>query len=354
MRVIGPSRVQRGVTLVELMVALVMGLVLLAGVATVFLANKETYRVQEAVARGQENGRFALSVVTKALRQSSYGGCSSLRGALPINRVSNPAAGSEFSRFDRVVFGYRISSGGAWSPAKDARFNSLGLAFANDSDVIIVRQMPGVENRVTGQAASTAPISFSGCTDLQVGNIALVSDCAAAAVFNVTAVANPTACDDPAKTGTITHGVDIGKQFPSAGQPAEVQRIENVAYFVATSTNGRPALFRWNGIDAAAEELVEGVERLRVLFGLDTSNPPDGAVDLYRDPGKMATDDWARVLNVRVTLVTTSSEQGVTGGAQSYVIDVKDSSVFTLTADTTDTRLRQVYSATVTVRNRQS
>jgi type IV pilus assembly protein PilW len=345
MRVIRPGRAQRGVTLVELLVSLVMGLVLLAGVATVFLANKETFRVQEAVASGQENGRFALSVITRDLRSSGHWGCNSVRGTLPIDRVATPA-NSQFGSFDRAVFAYRVDSGGAWTPPRDVQFTSGSPPVpVNDSDVIVIRALRGVEVRVTGQTAATAPISFRGCTDLQTGHTALVSDCTASAVFNVTNVT--ASCN-----GTIVHGVDLGKQFPSAGQPAEVQRIENVAYFVATSANGRPALFRWNGV-GAAEELVEGIERLRVRFGVDTSAPGDGAVDAYLDPSD-ASIDWDRVMNVRVTLVTTSSEQGITGGAQSYLMEVRGSSVFSRTAPTTDTRLRQVYSETVAVRNRQS
>ena len=51
---------QRGLSLVELMVAIVLGLILVAAVIELFVNNRQVYRVQEAKARMQEDGRFAL------------------------------------------------------------------------------------------------------------------------------------------------------------------------------------------------------------------------------------------------------------------------------------------------------
>ena len=58
---------QSGLTLVEIMVALVVGAVLLTGVAQIYAGSKATYRLQDSLARLQENGRFALSFLTLSL-----------------------------------------------------------------------------------------------------------------------------------------------------------------------------------------------------------------------------------------------------------------------------------------------
>lgn len=63
---------QRGLTLVELMVALVLGLFLLAVVGTLFLGSKQTYRTQENLARMQENGRFVLDLLGRNVREAGY------------------------------------------------------------------------------------------------------------------------------------------------------------------------------------------------------------------------------------------------------------------------------------------
>lgn len=66
-----PTR-QNGFSLIELMIAMVLGLVLIAGVVNVFLASSQTYRLQEAMFRVQESGRFALDFMLRDLRDSGF------------------------------------------------------------------------------------------------------------------------------------------------------------------------------------------------------------------------------------------------------------------------------------------
>ena len=63
---------QRGFTLVELMVALVIGLIILLGVAKIFSANRLTYSVLEATGRLQENGQYAMSFISQQMRRTGY------------------------------------------------------------------------------------------------------------------------------------------------------------------------------------------------------------------------------------------------------------------------------------------
>ncbi len=63
---------QSGLTLIEIMVALLIGAFLLAGVIQIFIANKQTYRVQENLSRMQENGRFALDYISRYIRTAGY------------------------------------------------------------------------------------------------------------------------------------------------------------------------------------------------------------------------------------------------------------------------------------------
>jgi type IV pilus assembly protein PilW len=66
---------QRGLSLIELMVALAIGAFLVLGVVTVFLANKDSARLENSLARLQENGRFALDLMREDLHRSQYLGC---------------------------------------------------------------------------------------------------------------------------------------------------------------------------------------------------------------------------------------------------------------------------------------
>lgn len=64
----------RGVGLVELMVSLLLGALLTAGIVALFNANRQTFRLQDNVTRTQENGSFALDFLTEDLRMAGYPG----------------------------------------------------------------------------------------------------------------------------------------------------------------------------------------------------------------------------------------------------------------------------------------
>lgn len=66
-----PAR-QRGLTVVELLVALVLSLLLMTGIIQVFLASKQTYATNEAMSVLQENGRFALEFIARSVRMGGY------------------------------------------------------------------------------------------------------------------------------------------------------------------------------------------------------------------------------------------------------------------------------------------
>ena len=55
----------RGFSLVELMVALVITLILTAGIAQIFLGSKKSFVIQETLGRMQENGRYAIETITE-------------------------------------------------------------------------------------------------------------------------------------------------------------------------------------------------------------------------------------------------------------------------------------------------
>ncbi len=63
---------QAGLSIVELLVALVISMLLMTGVVQVFFASKQTYASNEAASRLQENGRFALEFIAQNARHAGY------------------------------------------------------------------------------------------------------------------------------------------------------------------------------------------------------------------------------------------------------------------------------------------
>lgn len=106
-------RKQAGIGLVEIMVALVIGLVLMAGVFQIFQSNRTTYRVAEAMARVQENGRYAMMFLSRDLRMAGYSGCSK---ELPLESTLKNQTNYEFD-FNTYLTGHTDkNNNGNWSP----------------------------------------------------------------------------------------------------------------------------------------------------------------------------------------------------------------------------------------------
>ncbi|MCP5158557.1 MAG: PilW family protein [Gammaproteobacteria bacterium] len=66
------ARLQRGLTLVEILVSLVISLFLVAGVIQLFIGTRQTYQGHDALSRIQENGRFALERMAWDIRMAGY------------------------------------------------------------------------------------------------------------------------------------------------------------------------------------------------------------------------------------------------------------------------------------------
>lgn len=63
---------QKGLTLIELLISLLISAVLMFGVGTVYVSSKRGYNIQDSLARQQENSRFSLDILTRDLRMAGY------------------------------------------------------------------------------------------------------------------------------------------------------------------------------------------------------------------------------------------------------------------------------------------
>ncbi len=69
---LAPCKTQRGITLIELMIAITLGLLLMVVISNLFLGSKQSYRSQDNLARLNENGRFAIELLEKNIREASF------------------------------------------------------------------------------------------------------------------------------------------------------------------------------------------------------------------------------------------------------------------------------------------
>ena len=366
---------QHGFTLTELLVALVLGAFLISGVLSVFLGGLQTFRMTDSLSRIQESGRFALEIMRRDLRQAGYYGClQSLapevpRAAGPLNsglirNTLNPAPSGgvdsiayEFD-FSNDILGYESTAAEADSVGSSSDWSILSTSFASPAgvtatgelpatglivnplqgrDIIVVSRAMGVGVAVNAHATSAAALELDTADHgFEASDVALVTDCNSAAVFQITGVSGVDLSHDASGASPGNYTAELGRSFSGA----EVMEVSRIAYYVANSpVTGRPALYRNN------EEIAENVERLQLRYGEDISN--DRRVDEYREAD--AVDVWDNVLAVRIDLLISSGEEdNLTEAPASVAMSGEDPAV-ELAADN---RLYRAFSATVGIRNR--
>lgn len=323
-----PRRLAAGLTLVEIMVALVLGAILLLGVMQIYLGTKTGYRTQEALSRLQENGRFAVEFLSRDLRMAGEsGGCRNL-GEVEPNIIAN---GVSFD-FGSSGYVYGHEAGSGWT-------NPTSHTRVGNSDVLIVRRSSVVQTQLTGNmGAVNANIQITANPQgFEAGDVLIISDCEAADIFKATNVSS-------GGTVTIAHSQSNNSaNFLSKAYDTEanLMRFEEKTYFIGENADGHPALFRLE-LDGTVTELVEGVEDMQVSYGLDNSG--DRRVDVYESADTMSAADWSQVMAIRVDLLMRTREE-VSPEETAYRYNS------TTVNNPGDLRLRRWFSTTVTLRN---
>ena len=192
------QHMQRGFSIVELMVAVTLSMILMAGVLSIFASSKVTYLSNEKVARLQENGRMALDLIVRDIRASGYMGCAK---AVPFNTTLNTPTALRWD-YSRPMQGFESTGPGSWSPALTTAVIPAAQAAQDGSDAILLRvsQREGTSQRVTNNLASaTADPQVAAAV---ANGIMMITDCNASTVFQVTgfAAAGGSAC------GRWSHG----------------------------------------------------------------------------------------------------------------------------------------------------
>lgn len=340
-----PGRqLRRGMTLVEMMVAIVIGMFLVAVMGTMYAGTRSTYTAQESTSRLQENGRFAVDTIARDLRMSGFRGCLGLARTTPVTNTLNTPTALLYD-FAAPAWGSR-NLGGNWNPALTAPI--LGLSPLAAGDVLVVRRPTGTGWSLTAQAASaTSPLTITPTTQVTQGDVLLAADCAGAVILQATnATPGPSGSIDHATGGGGTPGLatnDLGRVLSN---DAVVWRMQTIIYYLAPSVrrSGETALwsYTWPTYDGSANsvELVTGIERMRVTFGVDT----DGDFAADRQQAAWQVADWTQVVSARVDLLLAGNAANSATQPQPYVWG--DSTIVP-----TDKKLRTTMSFAVSLRN---
>jgi type IV pilus assembly protein PilW len=349
-------------TLIELLVALALSLVVLTGALGVVQDASGNFAVARELAALQENASTALRLLTADLRLAGHTGC-----GLRPPRLAN-AIRSTFQHWYLQPPGLQGFDSTEGRGALPAEFRAAARAA---TDALIVRR--GESSRLQLQSpfahdTTSARLFLNGNHDWRAGQPLLLAatDCSQIALFqhssshgavntlshDVDSTVQPGNCS-PRLGGNFNCASLTGAETLAFPAGSRLLSLQSAAYYVGHSPSEPtlPSLFRerllLNATQrrpyTAAEELVQGVENLQLLYGVDLQGQ-DGSVDRYLRAGDPALD-WQRVLSVRVTLRVRSLRPVLpTAAAFERIEDVPGT-------DGSDRYLRYTLGTTVRVRN---
>ena len=318
----------QGMTLIELMIGLVISIILLAGVAEIFLGSKQTYRYQEGMARLQENGRYTLDTLSAKIRMAGYRGCYSSNATDQVNTVNG--GGDVDYDFTTPIISWQANFS-SYEANKDG--TSYGAEVPNDvraligstpggtsySDILV---FTGADNSgirlATSMPSSSAVIKLLSHSPevLFDDDILMISDCEKSAIFQATNVTYPGGganinvvhnTGGSSSPGNSTKDLTSGSS--SFDTDASVFKLAKIYYFIAPSAinnnQGDTIMALWRKYNSSdPEEMVAGISNLQIVLGEDVDG--DKSADRY---GNANLVDFENVVSVRLKIDSDTVER---------------------------------------------
>ncbi|MGP9833709.1 PilW family protein [Marinobacter sp. NSM] len=361
---------QAGLTLVELLIASVLGLLLTLGVAQLFVSGSDTFRLAESIGRMQESGRLAQDILGRSVRSTDYWGCLS---ADRIRSVVDENHGS----YDPDLHNF-VDPQGIQFDIGD------GTTAATGTVLIQLKGMRSVALPVDTSAGGTNGAPISGRTiplqslsagQVNQGGFAMLSDCDDAIVFRVSDIDLANNTVDLAATITDSGGNAVVPGNEAAGScsdsslpncfPATLAGGElftgYVERYYIRDDNGRRSLV-FDGFGPTGvinrQEIVTDVIDMQVQVG---SGPRgDNVINNWQtvNAGNLTTvndKSVAYVKAVRISLLVRSQEDGVAGSLQNVCYPAWSNCTAGnnwTPANTADRHYYRVYTSTYSIRNR--
>lgn len=276
---------QTGISLVELMIAMTLGLLVIGAMTSVFINNSQSRRELDKAAQQLENGRYAVQILRDEISMAGYYDAIAHIANIPPSTTASPCS----------------TAVTVWKSSMDVAVEGVN----SGSFACVTTARPGT-GMLFVQRASTAPTD----PGLLKANVAYLQVSLCGDEY-VSAVA-----DKPFRVKLGTDPFDLQKIDCSAANRAPIRQYIRRMFFIDQNNvagDGVPTLKRADfrpealgGTNPDIQALVEGIEDLHFEYAVDTSG--DGSPDVFTDtpadiPTATPTNQIFNVVGVRVWLI---------------------------------------------------
>lgn len=313
-----PMGKHNGFSLVEIMIALFLSSLLIAGILQIFLSNKQTYNTASELSQLQENARFAMIFISKAIRGADNWGCMEDRSKVIGTSYPNGVTGTDGASDNAPDTLTVAGAYGVPEPVILASGNDIGVndatGFKTDQDILI--------------------------NNCQYAEITTVNKQVSATQLQTKTALNRTYSTDASIQGIQTATYSIS-YLTDSGDLCTTQ---------AWSSTCTPNLMLDDDGDGKnLVPLISGVENIQFKFGEDTDG--DQVANYYVDADEVV--NMNRVISVKVSiLMATQEEVASKPGSYVFLYNKQGTSDSEQTITASDNRIRRVFNATYALRNR--
>lgn len=280
------KHIQRGYTLIELMVANGLGIMLITGVVQVFTSNSQSIRVVDASARVQETGRIALDMMTKDIRMADYWGCAATGDIL--NHLDTADAD-----YDPAI--HNPTSAAGLAGQNDVSSITMGnpvspISVLDGTDTITFKgasPLNGVkiETPYMNVAAATIHVDVGAGASLPKGMVLLITNCSGGDFFSNTSMNTASGGNLIHATGNLPAAGHVDNSIKNLSQTysddAVISSPYTKTYFVGTGSAGGTSLYRYQPELGRTDEIIPNVTDMQLVYGDDTNS--SGSVDRFAD-----------------------------------------------------------------------
>lgn len=327
---------QAGLTLVELMIAMLLGLLIIGGAVSLLLSNKKAYSANSALGQVQDNVRVAFELMARDIRQTGLTGCGNAGrvGNVLKNGPNGGGTVAWYADIANAVVGY---DGGTTDPAVTSGTATAQRLSTTSSLQLVGSDGVGVTVATNTPTASPPSMTINeSSTNLQTGDLAVICDPDHAAILQISQVTKGASISlaydaNAGSPGNCSSALGFPTQCTGGGnaytyQPnAQVGKLYAADWYVGYNPLGGTSLYRKTLVNVSgvptpqAQEMVRGVTDMQIAYNMpqDATYGTTFVSAATVGTGALA---WSKVAAAQVTLKMASSDQRASSKAQPITI----------------------------------
>jgi len=371
-RLVCPNRNKLlGVGLIEIMVAMAIGLFLMGGLLKIYVNSSRTNDSAENVARMQENLRFAAEAITADIRMAGFMPCKQTDKTVNVLNATTAVGGDFFTDGINGYDGDNTDDDTGTSDRGAVAIAALGAPFTNQvvgTDVVTILRAGNDSFDIVSHVPTSAQFKVGALSTLSKGDIVMVCDLVQSSILQITNTnsSNVTMVHNTGGAGISPGNCTKGLGYPkdcstvngtsyAYGPDAHLIKFESKHYYIGTNASGGRSLYRaglqnvGGAVSLMTQEIVSNIENMQLLYGVDATGDLNAERYVRADQVlDVAGATWSNVVSVRL---------GLLAQTPSPIAMNNDSGTYNLAGtsfgpDAADRRQRYAYNTTVKIRNR--